>query len=214
MPKYIAIGDIHGLLHPLNDLLGLLPDTGTLVFLGDYIDRGPESKEVIERLLALRQARECVFLRGNHEQMALDALDDFEERQNWFCNGGLETMRSYNDSGGIILPAHLDFMRETPFSHEAEEYIFVHAGMKPGLAPAENDKMDLIWIREKFLRSSYDWGKKVIHGHSPTFELDFTPEARPNRINIDTGSCFGGQLTAVLLPEEKFLSVDGEVCHW
>lgn len=201
MTDYIAIGDIHGMVHVLDALLARLPEDGTLIFLGDYIDRGPNSRAVIERLLDMETQRPCIFLRGNHEAMALDALgDDREARRAWLANGGITTVESYQ---GPITPDHLDFLRRTIPVYRAPGFIFVHAGLLPGLPPEAMDPKACWWIRDPFLSTDYRWDGLVIHGHTPVP----TPEARPNRINIDTGAVFGGALTALLLPECRVLSV-------
>jgi len=200
---HIAIGDIHGLAKTLEQLLARLPKEGVLVFLGDYIDRGPASKEVIDRLLKLEKERECVFLRGNHEAMALDAIDgDLEAQLAWQRNGGLDTLDSYDYD---IPDDHLNFIRRTRPFFATEQYIFVHGGLLPEREPEEVDTPLLWWMREPFLSSDYNWGRLVIHGHTPTGYG--RPEVRPNRVNLDTGAVYGGKLTALLLPHRRFISV-------
>ena len=203
MPAYIAIGDIHGMYTMLEELLAQLPSAGELIFLGDYIDRGPAADRVIARLLELRDARPCRFLRGNHEEMCLAALGgDRNIEKFWLLNGGLQTLESYQ---GRPPASHVAFLHETLDFVESPDYIFVHAGLQPGIPPEENTPETLRWIREPFLNTAYDWGRLVIHGHTPTWNRQ--PEIRPNRINIDTGAVYGGALTAVLLPEMEFISV-------
>lgn len=204
MPKYIAIGDIHGMSSMLDDLLLHLPDEGIVVFLGDYIDRGRDSYGVINRLIALQQEREVVFLRGNHEELCLDSLSGNSEAvHTWLANGGLATIQSYQQHS---LEEHVDFLMATRLMYETEDYIFVHAGLAPNIPLEENSAEECLWIRYDFLLSDYDWGKIVIHGHTPT--RNFVPEAKPNRINIDTGAFFGGRLSALLLPEGEVIAVD------
>lgn len=207
MPQYIAVGDIHGMSDLLSALLEKLPDEGELVFLGDYLDRGWDSPGLIDILIALAQSRPCVFLRGNHEMMALGALAGNEALMDaWLLNGGDETLRQY---GGQISDEHRAFLSLTRFYYETDDYIFVHSGLTPGMSAADtlaNDPVVPLWTREPFLESAYDWGKRVIHGHSPTVP-DFYPEEYPNRINIDTGAVFGGLLTAVMLPEVEYRCV-------
>jgi len=199
---YIAIGDIHGLAQTLERLLARLPKEGVLVFLGDYIDRGPSSKAVVERLLALEKERECVFLRGNHEAMALDAIDgDLEAQIAWQRNGGLPTLDSYDYD---IPDDHLDFLRRTRPYFLTEQYIFVHGGLEPGKQPEEMQEPEMVWMREPFLSSDYDWGRLVIHGHTPIGNA--RPDIHPNRINLDTGAIYGGKLTALVLPQRRFIT--------
>lgn len=204
MPEYIAIGDIHGMSSMLDELLLQLPKEGTVVFLGDYIDRGPDSYGVIKRLIALQQEREVVFLRGNHEELCLDSLSGNSEAvHSWLANGGLATIESYQEHS---FDEHLDFLNSTRLVFETEDYIFVHAGISPMKPVNENGAEEFLWIRYEFLMSDYDWGKMVIHGHTPT--IDFFPEDKPNRINIDTGAFFKGRLTALILPEVEVISVE------
>ncbi len=200
MTDYIAIGDIHGMYNLLLDLLAQLPGEGTLVFLGDFVDRGPDSKWVVTRLLALSQQRPCIFLRGNHEAMMLDTMDDKPEAGDmWFNNGGVATIESY---AFHIPDEHMAFFRATQPFFMTDDYIFVHGGLVPGQQPEETAPEELWWMREPFLSSTYDWGKLVIHGHTPV--MRGKPDVHANRINIDTGAVYGGPLTAVLLPERDF----------
>ncbi len=192
----------------LDMLLARLPATGTLVLLGDYLDRGPSSCQVIARLLALEAERPCIFLRGNHEAMALAVLDgNVEMERMWLRNGGRETLHSY---GGTLPDAHVAFLRRTRPYYTTPAYIFVHGGLVPGVQPEQmpaTELEQLWWMREPFLSSTCDWGRLVIHGHTPTRgQVD----VRPHRINIDTGAVYGGTLTALLLPERRCLAVSPE----
>lgn len=201
MPDYIAIGDIHGMSTLLDAVLEQLPAAGTLVFLGDYLDRGPDARGVINRLLRLRETRPCIFLRGNHEEMAMHALENYDSRPHWLANGGVATVESY---GGRLTPEHLAFIEATLPYFATDDYIFVHAGIPPGQQPEDADPQDLRWIRAPFLNSHYAWGRLVIHGHTPTRTGE--PDIQANRINIDTGAVYGGKLTALLLPERTFIA--------
>lgn len=202
MPDYIAIGDIHGQDEQLAALLAQVPVEGTLVFLGDYLDRGPNVKGVLDRLMALARMRACIFLRGNHEDLALQALDNGPRAMsNWMFNGGEATLRSF---GGALPPEYETFLRETRYYYATPDYIFVHGGLPPGQQPeAVDDPEPFLWMREPFLSSDYDWGRLVIHGHTPT--PDRRPDIRPNRIDLDTGAIYGGPLTGLVLPEGQFL---------
>lgn len=207
MPDYIAVGDIHGMAHLLDELLRQLPAAGELILLGDYIDRGPDSRAVIDRLIRLRDERICHFLRGNHEEMLFGAMAGAPGAEvHWLRNGGTQTLDNY---GGRPPAEHIAFLRQTERYFTTPDYIFVHAGLLPGVPPEEHASEDCLWIRDPFLLSDYDWGKLVIHGHTPT--RNHTPDVCANRINIDTGAVYGGTLTAILLPEREFLTA-GRSC--
>lgn len=192
--RMLAIGDIHGCLAELDQLLEQVAPTAEdqLVFLGDYIDRGPDSAGVIDRLLQLRDhLPRTVCLRGNHEQMLLDFLDNRNPGA-FLANGGAETIASYQKDDRWPPPAaHLEFFRDLRTLYVTEDFIFVHAGLRPGISLEEQDQEDLLWIRWEFLESDADWGKPVVFGHTPRQ----TPLLKPNRIGIDTGCVYGRQLT-------------------
>ncbi len=215
-----AIGDVHGCgsqLALLHDAILAAAAAGpwrrrVLVYLGDYVDRGPDSAGVVEALAAGPLAGfEAVHLRGNHEALLQGFLDG-EEAWPWLDNGGVATCRSYGlepdverRMGGdealrralrAALPAsHRRFLDRLVLTHAEGDYLFVHAGLRPGLPLAHQEARDLLWIRGAFLRSEADFGALVVHGHTPTE----WPEVRPNRIGIDTGACYGGALTALVL---------------
>jgi len=225
-----AVGDIHGRLDLLEDLLSLIERDArasnagrrTLVFLGDYVDRGPDSRGVVERLVTdLPQGFDAHFLKGNHEAILLDFLDDPWRLDHWLMNGGEETMRSYGvgtkrlaqlgaaaeiwrQAFAEALPeAHLRFFRDLQLSVSFGDYLFVHAGLRPGVPLAAQSEADLIWIRGPFLNHAGSFDKIVVHGHTPGEE----PVTRQNRIGIDTGAVFTGRLTALRLEgsSRKFL---------
>ncbi len=211
----IAIGDIHGCAATLDALLFRLAPTADdhLVFVGDYIDRGPDSKGVIDRLLALRDRQPCTFLRGNHEALMLAYLDE-GDFQLWSMNGGGATLRSYsNGSGNINIPgAHVDFIRQTRLYHDTEGYFFVHAGLRPEWSIAVNLKRCgedvFLWERDHLDAPQLAWEKPVVCGHTPRPE----PLNRDKLIDIDTGCVYHmhprmGHLTAVRLPEREFVAV-------
>lgn len=211
----IAIGDIHGCCRSLDALLDKLEptDDDTLVFVGDYVDRGPCSRAVIDRLLALREEANCVFLRGNHEQLML-AYFDHGEYDAWAMNGGVMTLNSYlGEDRHIDLPKeHIDFIRETILFYDTPEFFFVHAGADPRLTIAENveqgDEDVFLWERSHLRARSLAWEKTVVCGHTPVER----PVNDDLLINIDTGCVYHmhpgrGRLTAVRLPDREFVSV-------
>jgi serine/threonine protein phosphatase 1 len=212
MERIFAIGDIHGCYDPLIQLLGAIPidwSRDRLIFMGDYIDRGPQSFEVVQHLVELQQRQPgTVFLKGNHEQMLLDYLagrDRLTSLDKY--NGGQQTLDSYlRHAGGPgrypIPDAHLRFFDSLRLMFETEKYIFVHAGLRKGLPMERQRPEDLLWIRESFIDNRQSFGKRVIFGHTPFDE----PRVEPNKIGIDTGAVFGNKLTCVQLPEETFYS--------
>ena len=211
----IAIGDIHGCPQTLDALLERLGPTEDdhLVFVGDYVDRGPDSRGVIERLLNLREEHRCTFLRGNHEALMLEGLDR-GIKDLWFANGGQSTLRSYMQNGSPqrVPEEHLEFVRSTELYHETPEFLFVHGGVKPHISIDDNlrrfDEDIFLWERSHLQASRFSWEKTVVCGHTPRPE----PISRDSLIAIDTGCVYHqhpglGRLTAVRLPERDFMSV-------
>lgn len=213
--KIYAIGDIHGQIYKLRKLIDRLytNDEYQIVFLGDYIDRGEYSFEVIEYLIRLSKRYNCVFLKGNHEEMFMGYLSGINESL-FLQNGGYITVQNYEKNGCNIgaeinyidrhLPSsHLDFFRNLKYYYETEDYIFVHAGLLPKNIPLEEQPREvLLWERYDFIMSEFDWGKKVIFGHTPNKKI----LNMDNKICIDTGACYGdGMLTCISLPDESFI---------
>lgn len=208
--KIFAVGDIHGLYESLRKLIDTIPikDDDLLIFLGDYIDRGPDSKKVVDFLINLRKERKSqltVFLKGNHEVMFLDYLQG-KNIELFFYNGGGETIKSYTENGKLVVPdEHIQFYKSLLPLYQTDDYIFVHGGLKPGLAIENQSEEDLFWIRGDFIFSDYNFGKKVIFGHTPS--KTFLPYFDKYKIGIDTGAIYGGVLSAIMLPDEKIFSV-------
>lgn len=192
--RLLAIGDIHGCRRSLADLLGRVAPTADdhLVFLGDFIDRGPDSAGVIDDLLELRARFPGTdFLRGNHEQMLLDVLAGGDP-STFLFNGGDKTIASYRARNAWPPPAeHQEFFNQLPACLVTERFIFVHAGLRPGLPLQGQHSDDLLWIRHEFLDSDYAWGKPIVFGHTPREE----PLLTESRIGLDTGCVYGGRLT-------------------
>ena len=209
--KIFVIGDIHGCLGMLKDLINKIewdPANDRLIFIGDYIDRGKNSKGVVDFILKLKKDSTLIqCLIGNHEQMFLDYLSGVDS-QSSLLNGGLPTLRSYEEmrrsqDDPLIPPSHLDFFSSLLTMIELEHYYIVHAGFHPNIGIEDQSLNDMIWIREEFIYSDYDFGKVVIFGHTP-FN---SPLVMKNKIGIDTGAVFGNYLTCLELPEKKFHSV-------
>lgn len=217
--RLYAIGDVHGRDDLLADLLSRIEDDSAqrgpakrvLVFLGDLVDRGPASAEVVERLRTYKPpGTRLVFLAGNHEEVLLRIIDG-EARliPDWLRFGGAECLRSYGADPqrlrklppdralecirAAIPHAHVDFLRSFDDTFRAGDYLFVHAGIRPGIPLAEQSASDLRWIREPFLADRAEHGFLVVHGHTIREAVD----ERPNRIGIDTGAYRTGVLTAL-----------------
>lgn len=219
--RVYAVGDVHGRDDLLVEVRRLIvSDAKTagdrarvVVYLGDYVDRGPGSFEVIDRLIheplpGFRQ----VFLKGNHEDLMLAFLSGPPDPV-WLCNGGVATLESYGvgidwflqDTRSLeaarqqlqeTMPqSHRQFLEDLRIRHVEGDYAFVHAGVRPGVPLASQDTRDLMWIRGPFLTSDANFGKRVVHGHTIVPE----PEVRRNRIGIDTGAVRSGRLTCLVL---------------
>jgi len=224
--RVYAVGDIHGRADLLADMTQRIAADcaaappvrrNVLVFVGDYVDRGADSAGVIDQLLRLRANPdyETHLLKGNHEVMFLDFLDDPAAFFQWAANGGVPTLASYDidvdamrdqlpavlrDTAVSVIPdAHLELLRGLESMVVIGDYLFAHAGLRPGVPIEAQAEQDLIWIREPFLDYDADLGKLVVHGHTPVSE----PEIRSNRIDIDTLAWRSGTLTALVLEGES-----------
>lgn len=199
-----VIGDIHGCLEPLRALMARLAPRpeDRLVFIGDYIDRGPDVRGVVEYLLGL--PGRPTFLLGNHERMLLDTLETGDPSL-WFENGAEVTLASYGGSVGRIPPTHLAFFRSLVPYVELEDCVCVHAGLRPGIPLAEQSLDDLLWIREEFYQHPGPFPKTVVFGHTPLREVFLARD----RIGIDTGCVYGGKLTGLKLPSREVVQVPG-----
>ncbi len=207
--KTYVFGDVHGMWHKLRNLLDKIPfreDRDRLVFLGDLVNRGPDSRAVIDLVLELRErGLAVVCLRGNHELMFRDYLNG-RNRTLFLVNGGESTLYSYRtgrDMESRVPERHAKFLDGLLPWFELEHHILVHAGLKPGVPLSLQEDKDLYWIRNEFISSTFDFGKKVVFGHTPFRE----PFVDGLKIGIDTGAVYGNRLTCVCLPDEVFTSV-------
>jgi diadenosine tetraphosphatase ApaH/serine/threonine PP2A family protein phosphatase len=201
-----AIGDVHGCLARLTRLLERCADHAAgqpyrLVFVGDYIDRGPDSRGVLTLLIELqRKSREVVCLRGNHEALLIEAVGTGDALL-WLMNGAAETRMSYDiEDPADLPPDHVDWVAALPASFDDGLRYFVHAGVNPTRPLDQQVERDQVWIREPFLSSARDYGRLIVHGHTPLVEG--VPDVRPNRVNIDTAAVYGGRLTAAVFTDE------------
>jgi serine/threonine protein phosphatase 1 len=216
-----AIGDIHGSYTKVANLVRHCRDHceqghARFVFLGDYIDRGKRSREVVKLLIDLQMAApdEVVCLKGNHEAMLLNAAYRHDESI-WLDNGGDTTLRSYGVASATELPAeHLAWFENLPLAESDERRFFVHAGIMPGIPLAQQREDVMLWIREPFLSDDNDHGRYIVHGHTPTGTG--RPEVRHNRLNLDTFAWYGHPLFAAVFEERRvgplaFIADDGSI---
>jgi serine/threonine protein phosphatase 1 len=218
--RVYAIGDMHGRLDLVDKLHALIrtdagdaPGVRVVVYLGDYVDRGPDSKGLVERLISEPLPLfETVHLKGNHEDLMLEFLEQGGRGAAWLVNGGDATLRSY----GVAAPSpyaeeahpavrqrlleemparHRGFFDSLRLSYRAGDYLFVHAGVHPAVALDAQDPRDLVWIREPFLESEADFGACVVHGHT----IGWAPVIKKNRIGLDTGAYRTGTLSCAVI---------------
>lgn len=220
--RVVAIGDIHGRADLLAQLLAQIDalraarplPRDLLVCLGDYVDRGPDSAGVVSMLIErARRQPGCIFLRGNHDDTLQQFLNDAEAGPAWMSYGGRETLLSYGVPEELLSPpepdfdliqrefrarlpgAHKRFYEQLVLQFRHRGFLFVHAGLRPGVPISMQAPADLMWIREDFLKSQADFGAVVVHGHTPGPEIDL----RHNRIGLDTGAFASGNLTALII---------------
>jgi serine/threonine protein phosphatase 1 len=218
--RIYAIGDIHGRVDLLDKILAKIDahraghpcNDVAVVFVGDYVDRGPASRAVLDRLIFCVQANQTVLLKGNHETYLQEFLTNPSVLDNWRQYGGLQTLISYGlkpslnpsveeqrelarELASIIPRTHKALLDAMPTSFYSGDFFFAHAGVRPGVPLAAQQEQDLLWIREDFLLCEEDFGKVIVHGHTPVRE----PGIYRNRINIDTGAYATGHLTCLII---------------
>ena len=219
MERLLVVSDIHGCYNQFIQLLqkAKLTKEDRLIVLGDFIDRGPDSKKMIDILIKIQELfPKTIVLRGNHEDLLLEYLKGRLSHHIFLFNGGNTTIKSYlgdYNAGMLKRPfiedfpkEHYKFLNDLPYRYETEEYLFVHAGLRPNIPLEKQTEEDMTWIRGEFLYSFHDFGKKVIHGHSAN---EYGPEIRENRINLDTAGVFGGKFTMCDVTNAIFYEVDG-----
>jgi serine/threonine protein phosphatase 1 len=214
MGKIFAIGDVHGCMDKLKVLIGAIradQDNDTLLFIGDYIDRGKHGIEVVDYVLRLKnEYQNVICLMGNHENMLLRYLEGMDEDM-YLENGGVATLDAYGISRRDairkrkekVYADHMRFFTTLKLYHETESYIFVHAGLMPSVPLKQQTTHDLLWIRNQFIEAEDDFGKIVVFGHTPLQD----PLIMANKIGIDTGAVYGRKLTCVELPTVKIYQV-------
>ncbi|WP_439629853.1 metallophosphoesterase family protein [Shinella sp.] len=199
MAYTFAIGDIHGCIDPLNRLLARIEayaSNGTIIFLGDYIDRGPNSSAVLDRLIAGPPTGfDWICLMGNHEDMMCGAYDGRSDRDLWLNNGGLETEMSF---GGKVPAEYLDWAARLPLIHVDTHRIFVHAGVLPLFPLDKQSPRDLLWHRFPPDEAGDYWNRHVVHGHTPSKS---NPVTIGNRTNVDAACVFGGKLVCAVFDD-------------
>ena len=208
----IAIGDIHGMAEKLDQLLLEIDVWRSahhpgapcrLIFLRDYVDRGPDARGVLERMRALEQDG-AICLRGNHEALMISAPESDLGMQTFVLNGGNETIRSLRTLDAFV--EAVAWMASLPLSFDDERRFFVHAGIRPGVPLPKQREKDLLWIRKPFLTHPGPFPTYVVHGHSPTLRLpghSRRPQVFSHRCNLDTGAVFGGPLSAAVFTDEQ-----------
>jgi serine/threonine protein phosphatase 1 len=224
--RVYAVGDVHGRADLLAQLFaGIDADLATnpapravQIFLGDYIDRGPDSRDVLELLVARSQHHETIFLKGNHEVLIEQFLRKPESLATWRQVGGIQTLLSYgirpsfNPDGAeqvalarqlaeALPPAHRELFGNLKRSFSCGDFFFVHAGIRPGVPLSEQTDDDLFWIRDRFLKCTDKFEKIIVHGHTPVEEVEF----HSNRINVDTGAFATGRLSCLRIEADGIL---------
>ncbi|MGA3000031.1 metallophosphoesterase family protein [Bradyrhizobium sp.] len=226
--RIYALGDIHGRADLLKKMFTVIdadlarnPASRPIqVFLGDYVDRGPDSAGTLDLLIERGRHHETVCLKGNHEAFMLEVLHDPNKLGEWRKFGGLQTLMAYGLQPSLnpgaeeqveliqaltkrMPDTHLRFLEGLLPSFLCGDFFFVHAGVRPGVPLKEQTEADMLWIRDEFLNSEENFGKFIVHGHTPVRE----PDIRPNRINIDTGAYATGNLTLLTIQGDSMLAL-------
>lgn len=202
MARLIGISDIHGEYEKLCSVLNKIAPQkdDSIIFMGDYIDRGAKSKEVVNKIIDMQNICSCIYLIGSHEYALLHANTDEYYNYLFWNYGGVQTVESYG-SFENILKTHGDFFKSLKFYHETEDYLFIHAGLRPKVPLEKQNEVDMVYIRKDFYNNKTDFPKKVIFGHTE-FEK---PLVQPDKICIDTGcgKFKNAPLTAIICENGK-----------
>ncbi|MFB9268828.1 metallophosphoesterase family protein [Bradyrhizobium erythrophlei] len=226
--RIYAISDIHGCAHLLRQMFRVIdadvahsrPYRAIEVYMGDYIDRGPDTRRTLDLLVERARRGNVVFLKGNHEAFLGEVVRDPSRLPDWLRVGGLQTLLSYGLSpspapqedeqrtlirelAAAMPPLHREFLGRLRLSFTCGDFFFVHAGVRPGTPLTEQREADLLWIRDEFLQSKKNFGKYIVHGHTPVRSA----EILPNRANIDTGAYATGNLTLLSIQGSSMLAV-------
>lgn len=224
--RIYALSDIHGCAHLLTQMLRVIdadlahsrPRHAIEVFMGDYVDRGPDTRLTLDILIERSRRGNTVFLKGNHEALLVNVMEDPSLFGEWLRVGGAQTLMSYGlspdarqDEPASLLrellrampPEHVEFLDSLRLSFTCGDFFFVHAGVRPGVPIAEQQEADLLWIRDEFLESDERFSKYIVHGHTPVRAA----ELRDNRANIDTGAYATGNLTLMSIQGSRMLAV-------
>ncbi len=226
--RIYAISDIHGCAHLLRQMFRVIdadvahsrPYRAIEVYMGDYIDRGPDTRRTLDLLIDRARRGNVVFLKGNHEAFLGEVVRDPTRLPDWLRVGGLQTLLSYGLSpspdpqgdeqrtlirglAAAMPPPHREFLGRLRLSFTCGDFFFVHAGVRPGTPLTEQREADLLWIRDEFLQSKKNFGKYIVHGHTPVRSA----EILPNRANIDTGAYATGNLTLLSIQGSSMLAV-------
>jgi serine/threonine protein phosphatase 1 len=224
--RIYAISDIHGCAHLLTQMLGVIdadvahsrPHHAIEVFMGDYVDRGPDTRTTLDILVERSRRGNAIFLKGNHEALLVKVMEDPSLFGEWLRVGGAQTLMSYGlapdsqqgEPASLLRellcampPEHVEFLDNLRLSFTCGDFFFVHAGVRPGVPIAEQQEADLLWIRDEFLQSEERFSKYVVHGHTPVRAA----ELRENRANIDTGAYATGNLTLMSIQGSRMLAV-------
>ncbi|WP_440118977.1 metallophosphoesterase family protein [Paenibacillus sp. QZ-Y1] len=226
MKRTIIISDIHGCIDQLNQLLNFIHFNSVedqLILLGDYVDRGPHSKQVVDKVIELVQKHRAIALRGNHDQRLVDLINNhsLSVQSKFLEHGGVQTLQSYcgsNDISDEMLKQsrerikseyghHIDFLAELPLYHEDHDHIYVHAGLNPEYVDWKNQpEHDFKYIKDEFIRSEFHLDKRIIFGHTRTIDIYGKPDIwfHKDKISIDGGCAYGLQLNALIFQEGAY----------